>query len=167
MQISKNAVVSLTYTLRADHAGGEILQVADEQQPLEFLFGHGQLLPAFEHNINGLIKGNDYAFTLTDEEGYGPFDPESILDVDREVFGQGPEADEILFEGNVIPLQDDQGRRFEGRIMRIGDNSVKMDFNHPLAGKTLHFSGRIMEVRAATPEEVSHGHVHGPHGHHH
>ena len=167
MKISKNAVVSLSYTLRAEHAEGEVLQVADSGSPLVFLYGHDQLLPAFENHILGLETGNPYAFTLNEHEAYGPFDPDAIADISLDIFKNNPEATEMLWEGNIIPLQDDQGRRYEGRIMRIGDTSVKMDFNHPLAGKSLHFSGEILEVRTATAEEISHGHVHGPHGHHH
>jgi FKBP-type peptidyl-prolyl cis-trans isomerase SlyD len=73
----------------------------------------------------------------------------------------------MLFEGNIIPMMDQQGNRYEGRVMRVGENSVKMDFNHPLAGKTLYFTGTILDVRNATPDELAHGHVHGPHGHQH
>ncbi len=167
MKIANDTVVSLTYILKADNAEGEIIQVADQENPLEFIYGNGQLLPAFEEQLLGLEKGSTYAFTLTPEQGYGEFDPESIVDLDINIFRQSPEGEQMLFEGNTIPMMDQQGNRYEGRVMRIGEDSVKMDFNHPLAGKNLYFTGTILDVRNATPDELAHGHVHGPHGHDH
>ena len=167
MKIANDTVVSLTYILKADNAEGEIIQVADQQNPLTFLYGQGQLLPAFEEKLMGLETGSSYAFTLSPEEGYGEFDPEAIVDLDISIFRQSPEGESALFEGNIVPMMDQQGNRYEGRIMRINEDSVNMDFNHPLAGKSLYFTGTILEVRNATAEELAHGHVHGPHGHHH
>ncbi len=74
---------------------------------------------------------------------------------------------EMLRIGNVIPMQDNQGNPLEGLVIGVDEASVKMDFNHPMAGKTLHFAGTIIDLRDATEEELSHGHVHGAHGHHH
>lgn len=165
MQIAQNMVVSLIYTLQADNAEGEILQTATQENPLTFIYGHDQLLPAFEENILGLEPGSSYAFSLSYDDAYGPVDPDSIFDVDINIFRQSPEGEQMLFIDNVIPLMDQDGNRFEGRVMQIDENSVKMDFNHPLAGMRLYFTGSILEVRPATPEELAHGHVHGVGGH--
>ena len=79
----------------------------------------------------------------------------------------GKPNDELLQVGNTIPMQDSDGNRLDGVVVEVTDTQVKMDFNHPLAGKNLHFTGQIVELRDATSEELAHGHVHGPHGHHH
>ena len=127
MQIAQNSVVSLIYTLQANNSEGEILQIATQENPLTFIYGHGHLLPSFEENIRGLEPGSSYEFALSYEEAYGPFDPESVLDVDIEIFHQTPEGEQMLFIDNVIPLMDQDGNRFEGRVIQIDENSVKMD----------------------------------------
>lgn len=73
----------------------------------------------------------------------------------------------MLTVGNFVPMQDNEGNPLEGKIVEVNSEHVKMDFNHPLAGKTLHFTGKIVDLRDATEDELNHGHVHGPHGHHH
>jgi FKBP-type peptidyl-prolyl cis-trans isomerase SlyD len=87
--------------------------------------------------------------------------PKDVFKIDGEL------QEDMLVEGNIIPLQDQQGNPMQGVVLEIGGDTVKMDLNHQLAGKTLHFSGEVLEVREATKEEIAHGHVHGPDGHHH
>ena len=102
------------------------------------------------------------------EDGYGESDPQAIVDLPKDVFKvNGEIQDDLLVEGNVIPLQDQNGSPLQAVVLEVGEDTVKMDFNHMLAGKTLHFKGEVVEVRQATQEEINHGHVHGPGGHHH
>ena len=73
----------------------------------------------------------------------------------------------MLQEGNFIPMADSEGNHLQGKIVSVGDETVKMDFNHPLAGMDMHFNGKVIGVRDASAEEIAHGHVHGEGGHHH
>ncbi len=168
MKVGKNKVVTLTYTLHANDENGEIIQKVDESRPFVHLFGVGTLLPDFEKNLEGLEPGDEFAFSLTAEQGYGKSNPEMILDLDKKIFEIDGKVDEnIVFEGNTITMQDQNGNPIEGKVVNVGENSVKMDFNHPLAGQNLFFKGKILDVREATEEELAHGHVHGDGGHHH
>ncbi len=165
MKISKHAVPSVAYTLTVEN---EIIDQADASQPLTFLFGVGQMIPGFEKNIEGLAQGDKFEFTIEPAEGYGETAEEAIVTLPKNVFMvDGKIADDILFEGNILPMQDQHGNPLEGVIIEIKENEVIMDFNHQLAGKTLTFTGEIIEVRAADASEIEHGHVHGPGGHHH
>lgn len=165
MKISKHAVPSVAYTLTVEN---EIIDQADASQPLTFLFGVGQMIPGFEKNIEGLAQGDKFEFTIEPAEGYGETAQEAIVTLPKSVFMvDGKIADDILFEGNILPMQDQNGNPLEGVIIEISENEVVMDFNHQLAGKTLTFTGEIVEVRAADASEIEHGHVHGPNGHHH
>ncbi|HOI86358.1 MAG TPA: peptidylprolyl isomerase [Lentimicrobium sp.] len=168
MIISKNKVVSLSYELKLDNAAGETVDKADASQPLVFLYGAGNLLPKFESNIADLKVNDNFEFTLDSEDGYGPVIGEAVVELPIDIFMVDGKIDpEMVQVGNVVPMQDNEGRPLDGLIVEVTDEKVKMDFNHPMAGKTLHFSGTILEVREATTEEISHGHVHGPQGHQH
>lgn len=163
MQIGKNKVVSITYTLRDASAPDEIIQEVDENDPLVFLFGAGQLLPKFEEHLIGKTQGDSYGFTLAHLDAYGPVEPEAFIDVPIEVFMvDGKLAEDLLAVGGQVRLRDQEGRLLQGTVISRGPESVKIDFNHPMAGKDLIFSGVITSVREATEEEIAHGHVHGP-----
>jgi FKBP-type peptidyl-prolyl cis-trans isomerase SlyD len=91
-----------------------------------------------------------------------------MLDLDIKIFEHEGKIDsELLTIGNLIPMRDNQGNVLQGKVVSVNTDSVKMDFNHPMAGKNLHFTGKILKVREATADELSHGHVHGDGGHHH
>ncbi len=161
MIIEENKVVSLTYELRVNDESGEIIEKVEKSSPLTFLFGRGNLLPDFESNLNGLKVTDPFSFTLKPEKAYGAISDEAIVDLPKNLFEIDGEIDENLVKiGNTIPMQDNSGNRLNGIVMEIGDDVVKMDFNHPLAGDTLHFKGEVAEIRDATQEEISHGHVH-------
>ena len=163
MKISPQHVVSLTYDLFVDKDGTEVLaESATEEQPLTFLFGAGQMLPKFEENLSTLSTGDTYDFRLAAEDAYGNFDDEAVANLPKEMFS-GTDIPDI---GSVLPLQDNNGNRFEGQVVSVTEDSVIVDLNHPMAGQGLHFKGNILNVRPATPEELSHGHAHGPDGHH-
>jgi FKBP-type peptidyl-prolyl cis-trans isomerase SlyD len=96
------------------------------------------------------------------QEGYGEFDEEAVANLPLEMF-KGTDTPQI---GEVLPLQDNNGNRFQGQVVSVTEDSVIVDLNHPMAGQELHFKGEILNVRPATPEELTHGHAHGPDGHH-
>lgn len=163
--ISKNKVVRMTYELSS---AGELIQKVNADQPFTFLYGVGGLLEEFEQNIADLKVGDTFNFEIAAENGYGEIDEEAVVQIPKEAFMvDGKLQDDILEVGNVLPMRDSDGNFLEGRIITMDDASVTMDFNHPLAGKDLHFKGEILAIREATAEEIDHGHVHGEGGHHH
>ena len=165
MKIEAQRVVSLTYDLYVKQEDGTegLVESATEEQPLTFLYGAGQMLPKFEENLSTLSTNDPYEFHLTAEDAYGQYDDEAVASLQKEMF-KGTDIPEI---GSVLPLQDNNGNHFQGQVVSIAEDSVIVDLNHPMAGQELHFKGKIIEVRPATPEELSHGHAHGPDGHHH
>ncbi|WP_295674233.1 peptidylprolyl isomerase [uncultured Mucilaginibacter sp.] len=163
MKIKPQHVVSLTYDLYVDQDGSEVLEEsATQEQPLTFLFGAGQMLPKFEENLSELSTGDNYEFRLSAADAYGEYDEEAVANLPLEMFN-GTEVPEI---GSILPLQDNNGNRFQGQVVSVSEDSVIVDLNHPMAGQALHFKGNILNVRPATPEELSHGHAHGADGHH-
>ena len=164
MKIEPQHVVSLTYDLYVDQDGAEVLtESATQEQPLTFLFGAGQMLPKFEENLSTLSTGDTYEFRLAAQDAYGEYDEEAVANLPKQMF-EGQDMPEI---GSILPLQDNNGNRFQGQVVSVAEDAVLVDLNHPMAGQALHFKGVILNVRPATPEELSHGHAHGPDGHHH
>ena len=165
MKIEPKTVVSLTYDLYVKDENGKegLVESATEEQPLAFLFGEGQMLPRFEENLSTLSTGNLYDFQLSAEDAYGNYDEEAVANLPLEVFA----GNDIPPVGSIIPLQDNHGNHFQGQIVSVAEDAVIVDLNHPMAGQELHFIGKIIDVRPATTEELAHGHVHGPDGHHH
>ena len=158
MTIADEKVVSLTYTLTVD---GQVKDQTTAENPLEFIFGLGYLLPKFEENIKGMKVGDKFAFTLTPEEGYGVFDPQSVIDLPKNIFEiDGKIQEDLLTPGNVIPMMNQAGGVIPGKVVSVSEDSVKMDFNHELAGATLNFTGEIVGVREATEKELTDG-LHG------
>lgn len=166
MNVGENKVVSITYSLREDDANGELIQEVNEERPFVYLFGQGGLLPAFKSNLEGLEDGDIFDFKLSKENAYGVPSDENIIDLQKKMFEVDGKVDESLLKvGEAVPMEDQNGMPLMGIIVEVGDEVVKMDFNHPLAGMDLHFSGKVLEVREPSPEELEHGHAHGPEGH--
>lgn len=166
----KNAdakVISLTYELRDGNRDGEVIEVVDKDNPAEFLFGAGQLNAKFEEKVGALIKDETFDFIISSEEAYGPVNETAIVTLPKNIFEvDGKLATDLLVLGNFVNMQDQNGNPLRGKILEIGDDVVKMDFNHPLAGLDLHFKGQVLSSRDASPEEIAHGHVHtGKDGH--
>jgi FKBP-type peptidyl-prolyl cis-trans isomerase SlyD len=148
MKIAPNTHVSLTYKLLVD---GQIADEAKADRPLEFIYGAGFLLPAFEEQIKNLKKGDTFEFVLDAANGYGELMPEAVIELPKTVFMvDGKIDEEMLTPGNAIPMMDNQGHQMMGMVTEVRPESVMMDFNHPLAGKELHFSGAVEEVREVT-----------------
>lgn len=159
MKIEKNAVVALTYELNVD---GQIADKCTTERPLSFIQGLGYLLPKFEEAIAGLSAGDKFAFTLSPADGYGEVDPERIIDLPIAAFTDpdGKIRHDLLIEGSAITLVNQFGQPVPAKILKVSSDTVKVDVNHPMAGKTLNFSGEIVEVRAATEKELKEG-LHG------
>ncbi|MCE2846318.1 MAG: peptidylprolyl isomerase [Sphingobacteriales bacterium] len=171
MIIQANAVVSVRYILHSSQGMDQdrtLVEESNEENPLTFLVGSGQLIPGFERNMLGLTIGDSFSFSLACDEAYGNLDQEALVRVPDEMFKQDGILDlEILRIGNMVPLLDRDGNQLVARVAGIDGTEVLLDFNHPLAGHDLHFSGSILSVRNATEEEIEHGHSHGPGGHSH
>ena len=170
MTVDTNKVVSLTYELKVDDESGEqtLVEKVERDNPMVILYGQSGLPERFEENIQGMQEGDTFEFSIEPEEGYGEFDEEAIVELPKDVFKVNGKVDnELLQIGNFIPMTNDEGHRLQGKVLEVNENSVTMDFNHPLAGVNMHFKGQIIGVRDASQEELSHGHAHGPGGHHH
>ncbi|WP_247236364.1 peptidylprolyl isomerase [Telluribacter sp. SYSU D00476] len=170
MKIEKNKVVAVTYSLSIPEEGDDmdVVEVVDESDPMYFIFGMSGLPEGFEDNLQGLADGDTFNFTIDPEEGYGEFDPNAVVEIPKEIFKMDDiNEEELLAIGNIVPMTNEEGDRLQGQVVRVTDENVIMDFNHPLAGKTMHFEGKVVAVRDATPDELNHGHVHGQGGVHH
>ncbi len=156
MQITKNTVASIHYTLR--DGDGNILDTSSGREPLTYLQGAGNLILGMEEGLEGKQKGDKFQLKIAPEKGYGEKDTSLVQKVPRSAFGNQNVEKGMQFQTN-------QGHVVT--VTEIGLESITVDANHPLAGVELHFDVEVTEVRNATSEEVSHGHVHGPGGHHH
>jgi FKBP-type peptidyl-prolyl cis-trans isomerase SlyD len=159
MKITANKSVSAEYELFVDGENDgelELMERATAEQPLSFIYGVGMLLPKVEENLFGLSAGDSFDFTITNEDAYGPYEDENVIDLDRSIFEIDGKLDtEVVFEGNVVPLMDNEGHRINAQVVTVTDTHVKVDLNHPLAGENLHFKGKVLEVREATEKELS------------
>ncbi|WP_375760724.1 peptidylprolyl isomerase [Corallococcus exercitus] len=159
MKIANGRVVALEYRL---HLGdGQVIDQSAPGQPLAYLHGHKQIVPGLEGALDGLGVGESKQVVVSPDQGYGNHNPEGVRTVPRSMLPPGftPQVGQTLMaqtEDGNIPL----------RIQTVNPDSVVVDLNHPLAGKTLHFDVTVREVRDATQEELTHGHVHGPGGAH-
>lgn len=161
-------MVSMTYILKEENGSGKVIQEVTKDRPFVYLFNMGGILPAFKSNLHGMRAGENFSFILKKEEAYGLPSQENILTLDKKIFEVDGQFDELNIKpGAIIPMEDEEGFPLTGKIVEVAADNVLVDFNHPLAGMDLYFEGEILEVREATVEEITHGHVHGPHGHHH
>lgn len=158
MKVEANKVVALAYELIVD---GALADKADETRPLEYIHGTHMLLPKFESEVEGKNPGDDFRFTLSPEEGYGVADPRNIIQLPKEAFAiDGKVMEELLVVGKAIPMMSNSGQVVQGVVREVAEDAVTMDFNHPMAGKTLNFTGKVLSVREATEKELQEG-LHG------
>ena len=156
MKIEKDKVVSLIYELRENDSEGRIIEALDDNKPLTFTFGSGRLLSGFESNLTSLTKGDSFRFTLNSEMAYGDKREDMIVNVPLSVFEVDGKIDDVICTvGNEVPMMDTNGNSLKGIIIEITDKYLVMDFNHPMAGINLFFSGRVTDVREATEEDLN------------
>lgn len=158
MKIEQNRVVEFCYELEVE---GQIVDHTTEERPLDYIHGTGSLLPKLEEHLNGMEPGTEFDVTLSPADGYGEVDPSRIIDLPKAAFEiNGEVREDLLVSGNTIPMLNSMGAVIPGVVLEVSEDSVKMDLNHQMAGKTLHFTGRILTVREATEKELTEG-LHG------
>ncbi len=152
MKVENNKMVAVDYKLTVE---GEVADQSQPGAPLQFICGTGMLLPKFEAAIMDKEVGESVSFTLEPADGYGEVNPEAIVELPKSLFEvDGVVADDMLFEGNIIPMADAQGNRMNGIVKAVSEEGVTMDFNHPMAGHTLNFEVTVAMVRDVTPEDI-------------
>lgn len=155
MQIEKDIVARIFFKV-ADKSSGKILQEIPVENAEEFLFGYNLMIDIFEAQLTGKKAGESFRFEASKDEAYGPIDPSAIFDLPIETFKEedGKVDDEVVQVGHVFPMEDNEGNRHFGKIIRKFKDRVTMDFNHPMAGKELIFEGSVVALRKATPEDI-------------
>ncbi len=157
--VNDGQVVSMHYTLYVD---GKVVDSSKGGEPLQFIQGMGHIVPGLEHELYDMQIGETKQVTVPAKDGYGEVDIQAFMDVPRDAFP----TDVPLEKGTELELRDKSGHPVYARIQAITGRNIRLDMNHPLAGKQLNFDVKIADLRLATDEEVSHGHVHS-HGHGH
>ncbi len=161
MKISNGTVVGIDYSL---HLGdGQVIDASAPGEPLTYLHGEGQIVPGLESALSGLDIGERKQVVIEPADGYGPHDPAGLQEVPRSAFPPSFEAK----PGMELTAEGPRGEPVPFVVREVRPETILIDLNHPLAGKTLHFDVTVREVREATEEERAHGHAHGPHGHDH
>lgn len=152
-KVADDVVVSIDYTLTVD---GQVVDSTEGDEPLQFLQGHQNIIPGLEHELTGMKVGDSKQVEVPPTEAYGEIDPDNVIEVPRNEF---PE-DIPLEPGTELEVKNADGEVLSATIASINDSTVKLDFNHPLAGKKLTFDVTVVDLRTATDEELAHGHVH-------
>jgi FKBP-type peptidyl-prolyl cis-trans isomerase SlyD len=158
--VQNDVVVTMEYTL---HVDGEKIDSSEGQEPLQFLVGYGNIISGLEREMMGMKIGDSKDVVIQPADAYGEFDEEAFLEVPR---GEFP-TDMPVEEGLELTVRDDSGQARYARIDAVEGDNVTLNFNHPLAGDELHFNIKVVGLREPTDEELQHGHVHQPGGHHH
>lgn len=158
MKISKDKVVEFIYELEVD---GNIVDHTTKERPLDYIHGTQGILPKLEAHIEGMEAGDKFTVTLAPEDAYGQVDPNKIIDLPKTAFEvNGQIREDLLVPGTRIPMMNSMGAVIPGVVLEVTENTVKMDLNSEMAGKTLNFTGEIISVREATEKELAEG-LHG------
>ncbi len=161
LTVQDGQVVSLAYTL---HVDGEVIDESQENDPLEYIQGEGMIIPGLEEALYDLGVGESKSVIVAPENGYGEVDSKAFMVVPKSQFP----STIPLTAGTELHVRNDHGEEMDARIDSVSATDVRLDFNHPLAGKELYFDVKVVALRPASEEELSHGHVHGDeHDHHH
>ena len=162
MKIAQNTVVEFCYELEVD---GQIVDRTTVEKPLDYIHGTGNLLPKLEAHIEGMEPGCKFDVTLSPADAYGETDPARIIDLPKAAFEvNGELRDDLLVPGNTIPMMNSMGAVIPGVVLEVTEDTVKMDLNHQMAVKSLHFTGEVLTVREATEKELTEG-LHGEYVH--
>ena len=155
MRVSINKVVTVTYDLHCNLPGDikHHVETADKKTPLSFIFGSGMMIPGFEKNLDGKSKGDKFEFSIESDDAYGNKEDTAVIKLPIEIFKVEGVLDLNLLQiGKVLPLNDSDGNVLNGTVFEFDTETVTMDFNHPLAGHHLHFSGDVVDIREASTE---------------
>lgn len=161
-KIQPGKFVAMGYTLYQINADGSETAVheTDRQDPEKIVFGvtPGMIAP-LEKAIEGLVTGDKFDVSVKAAEAFGPYDNEQVVTLEKDIFVVDGKFDaDVIKVGSLVPMMTADGYRINGRVLEVTDSNVKMDFNHPLAGKDVRFKGEILEVHDATPEELQPAH---------
>jgi len=160
-KVQNGLVIGLDYRLKLDD--GEVVDESEAGDPLYYLHGADNIIPGLEKALTGMGLNESKTVKVKPEEGYGEYDDEAVDEVERSIF-----PDDIELEpGLMLTLEDDEGEMMDAIVTEVNGDKVTLDFNHPLAGETLYFEVKVVEIREATAEERQHGHPHMPGGHEH
>ena len=159
MTIQKNSVVTINYTLRDDTGG--LIESSEGQEPLTYLHGQGNIIPGLESSLEGKSAGESISVSVPPEDAYGVWEESNILNIPKEQFSG---VDDIK-AGMQFSVNSNEGEQIV-TVTKVEGETVIVDTNHPLAGKTLNFDVTVVGIRAATKDELDHGHAHGAGGHH-
>lgn len=157
MKITPNKYVAVIYDLNVGEGDErELMERATVELPLKFIFGTGMMIPAFEQNLDGLEEGDSFQFTIEPADAYGDYIEENVVDLPKDIFKINGKFDaEMIKEGNTVPMMDAEGNHMNGSVLEVKEDIVVMDFNHPLAGETLHFTGKVIDVHEPTAKEIA------------
>ena len=156
MIVEKNKVVTLHYRLQKDGESGKLIEETYGHKPLKFIFGVERMINRFEEELEGLQAGEFFSFSVKKNNAYGDYNPKAVATLPMSAFMiDGKVPRKMLKIGHRIPMQDENGNRLEGTVKEVKEDSVVLDFNHPLAGQDLFFSGKVQEVREATDAELN------------
>lgn len=157
MEQTPHKYVTVAYELYTDNEKGihELVEKAPTEHPFQFISGMGFTLDSFESKILPLAEGETFDFVLKQDEAYGPYMQEHVIELPKETFSVNGKFDkDMVYPGAVLPLVNADGNRFNGLVLEVKDNTVIIDLNHPLSGKDLHFKGQVVVMRDATDEEI-------------
>ena len=161
MPIEKNKVVTINYILKDEE--GKVIDSTENNPPFSYLSGSNQILPKLEEKIEGMIIGSSKNVVLEPKDAYGEYQEDAVQKVSRNEFPK----DADLQKGMSFLANTPDGKQMPFYIQEVSGNDITIDFNHPLAGKKLEFDVKLMDIRDATQEEITHGHAHAGDGHHH
>jgi len=168
LNIAPGMVAAISMEIKGKAVDGteKVFQKRNDDRPFYFLVGQVDMLPRLEDALLGLSAGDPFDLNLTMDQAYGPHLPEKIAELPRDMFllPDGRFDDRHVAPGKILNLEDEHSRTHRAEVISVGEQSVRMDFNHPFAGYSLHCTGVVVAVRAATTDERAHGHVHGPGG---
>ncbi len=160
-RVEKDVVVSLQYKLWLDD--DTLAEESEADDPLVYLHGHDNIIPGLEQALDGLRVGDTKTVVVEPEDGYGEYDPDNADEINR---GELPEGFEPEV-GMLLSIEDGAGNQLVAEVAEVSEDTILLDFNHPMAGEILRFDVVITGLRQATPEELDHGHVHADDHHHH
>jgi FKBP-type peptidyl-prolyl cis-trans isomerase SlyD len=161
MPFEPNKIITMNYTLKDNE--GVVIDTTEDKGAFSFISGANQILPKLEEQIGTMLISSEKNVKLSAENAYGVYDEKAIQKVEKSTFP----ADTPVEVGMGFVANSPDGHPMPFKVAAVEEKEVTIDFNHPLAGKDLEFDVHLVDIRKASEEEVTHGHVHGPGGHQH